>query len=375
MKKTIIIAGASCGWGHMQAAHNINKAVSCLRQDWHVETINIHEYLPRSLRFALNNGWRFASSHLDGLYEEFYRYSVTNVNTKHLVGRLVRTSSQRVFENFRDHDIGVFIATHSIAASVGSLLKSRFQYKLCVAATDFVLHSMQIFPNVDFFYLPPMYRQVMDMTSTSENIEKKAQHTGIPIAPEFALHKDKETLRRRFGLSTDLSTILVSFGGTGLRAEKHIELFGNLLDLGLPLQFIVLAGQNHRFATAMRERYGNNKYRDRFKIYNYLDDVSDFYGVADLFIGKAGGLTISEALAAGLPIIIVDALPGQETFNVEVISSNKLGCYVSNLKDLVSEIKDFLYQGMTSSLEKNMDKFARPHSSMNVARHIAGLAV
>jgi processive 1,2-diacylglycerol beta-glucosyltransferase len=377
MKKKIIIAGASFGWGHMQAANNINKALSCLEQGWHIESINIFDYLPLGLKPVLSDGWRFASAskYFDRLYNEFYRYTVSRASTRRIVETLVKSTAQQIAQDFECSEISVFIATHSIAALIGSILKPQLKYKLCVAATDFVLHPMQTFPNVDFFYLPPRHRQFASANFGPECLEEKAQLTGIPIAPEFALRKDKEILRRLFGLSPNLCTTLVSFGGTGLRAERHINLFDSLLNYGLPLQFLVLAGQNRRFATLILNRYKNSKYRERIKVYNYLNDVSDFYAVADLFIGKAGGLTLSEALASGLPIIIIDALPGQEIFNMEVLSSNNVGHCTDNLTDLINLIKQLLLNDLASSVKSKLHGWARPHSSFDVAKHVIGLAM
>jgi processive 1,2-diacylglycerol beta-glucosyltransferase len=370
MKKTIIIASASSGWGHVQAANNIDKALSSLGQGWHIEDVNIFDYLPSAIRLVFNDGWRIASKHSDWFYNEFYRYSVSKRSVRQLTEKLVGSAVQRLARNFEHSEVSVFIATHSIAAMVGSLLKPYLEYKLCVAATDFVLHPMQVFPNVDFFYLPPVYHKVVTAQYDLECIDKKIQHTGIPIAPEFALYKDKEVLRKQFGLSANLYTVLFSFGGTGLRADKHINLFENLLKLDLPLQFLVLAGQNYHFAEAMRNKYENSKFKDRVKVYNYLGDVSDFYAAADLFIGKAGGLTLSEALASGLPIIIIDALPGQEAFNVEVLSSNNLGHSIGCLSDLAELISSFLSGRLGSSLRNDLHFLARPHSSLDVAKHI-----
>lgn len=373
MSKTIIVAGASSGWGHMQAANNINQALSRLEPGWRVESINVFDYFPRGLKLILDDGWRLASKHIDLIYDGLYCRAVSWRCTKQLANVLVRSAARSIARRFEQSDVSVFIATHSMAALVGSLLKPRLGCKLCVAATDFVLHPMQVFPNVDFFYLPPVYRQVSNGRAGLGGLEQKVRLTGIPIAPEFAVRKNKAVLRERFGLSGDLYTILVSFGGTGLRGERHIHLYEQLLSYGLPVQFLVLTGHNQRFAAAMRDRYTGSKYESRIKIHNFLSDVGDFYAAADLYIGKAGGLSISEALAAGLPIVIIDSLPGQETFNIEMISSRHLGHRITNQVDLISLVNSYLCDGLNSSLKTNLDTYARPDSSMSVAKHIFAL--
>lgn len=372
MRKTILIVGASVGWGHMQAAVNVANALSRERRDFCIRVIDIFDYLPPSLRVIYKDGWQFASCHLKWLYGRFYRRSMSRASSRRVMGILVQAAAHRFARDFDHSEISVYVATQGVAASVGSLLKEVYHWKFCVVATDFVLHSLQVFPNVDYYYLPPGCQMSVD-PSTAEGLRESARTTGIPIAPEFGLKKDREALRQQFGLSRDLATVLVSFGGAGLRAERHVSLFEILLNLGLPLQFIVLAGRNARFAGAMRRRYGNSKHKDRIKVFDYLNDVSGLYGAADFFMGKAGGLTVSEALASSLPMVIIDTLPGQEDFNAQVISSHGLGHQIRNQTQLAEWINSFLLSETSTASKCNINGFARPDSSMEIARHIAAL--
>src|SRR5206468_6300898 len=233
---------------------------------------------------------------------------------------------------FRDFPPDAFIATHSFAASVGSRLKERFSFNLIVVATDFVLHSMHIQRNVDFLCVPPAYESTFCQTGLVHHAATILD-TGIPISHRFATPRDPQSIKNRLQLSPELFTVLVSFGGTGLRAERHVRVFDDLLAAGLPIQFIVLAGHNAHFAQVLRS-CSSDKWKHRIKVFDFVDDVADFYSAADIFLGKAGGLSISEAMVSGLPIIIVDTLPGQEDANLRMLLSHGLGIDARQRRDL-----------------------------------------
>ena len=45
--------------------------------------------------------------------------------------------------------------------------------------------------------------------------------------------------------------------------------------------------------------------------------MDQYMAASDLLIGKAGGLTTSEALARSLPMVLIDPIPGQEERNAD----------------------------------------------------------
>lgn len=370
MTKTIIIAGSSLGFGHTKAAHNLTEAILQTECDWQVEVLDLFDFLPKSVSVLTQKSWRFASTNVTGLYSRLYDNSVNHPVAQLAVGMLAHSVTKRIVQSL-GHPPDVFVATHSFAVPVGSRLKELFNCKLCVVTTDFVLHQMHVFPNVDFLCVPPAYEcnaNVDELSNRGAVID-----TGIPIATDFATHKDSKELRDKFDLSHNLATVLFSFGGSGLGADRHIELFSQLLDAGLPIQFLVLAGQNTRFANAVRQRYCTSKFKHRIKVYDFVDSVSEFYAVADIFVGKAGGLSISEALAVGLPILIIDLLPGQEEYNLKVLRSNGAASYVPNIGQLQGQIE--LLLNRVCGTGKTLHDLARPLSSHTVANRVASLAI
>ncbi len=367
MKPTILIASGSSGWGHIKAAHNIASAIHGFAVDWNVECIDVFSYLPTALRYLYLWLWRFASCHIDDAYTRVYR-KFTVGEPLGMFRRAFCNSIARVLEEeYKGKKLYAYVATHSLAAAVGSILKERVGCRLGVVATDFVLHSQQVFKNVDFYCVPPIYETLVAPERISL-LDGKLHRTGIPIGPEFALKKDHENIASRLGFGRSRITVLFSFGGSGLRANRYIGLFKELFSLQIPIRFVVLTGQNSRFASLLRASYSGSQYSKDMKIFGYMEDVSDLYAAADLFLGKAGGLSISEALAIGLPIGLIDALPGQESYNVDVITRHGVGRYLRNTWEVAEWISAL---GKTTPNRGGQSlSVAKPWSSIEVASGI-----
>ena len=62
-------------------------------------------------------------------------------------------------------------------------------------------------------------------------------------------------------------------------------------------------------------------------VYNFVSDMPRLMKAADLLVTKAGGLITTEGLACGLPSLIIEYIPGQETGNVDYVAENGAGVY------------------------------------------------
>jgi len=55
------------------------------------------------------------------------------------------------------------------------------------------------------------------------------------------------------------------------------------------------------------------------RLFGYVQQVHELMAVSDLLISKPGGLTTSEAVSLGLPMLLYRTLPGQEQDNAEYL--------------------------------------------------------
>ena len=124
---------------------------------------------------------------------------------------------------------------------------------------------------------------------------------------------DREREREALGLDPRLPVFLLMFGGEG--SSKMLQIARNLNQSGLPLQIIAICGKNQR----LRADLQNMPRTIPIHIEGFTKDVPRFMRLSDVFVGKPGPGSISEAIAMGLPVIVENnlwTLP-QERYNAE----------------------------------------------------------
>ena len=107
-------------------------------------------------------------------------------------------------------------------------------------------------------------------------------------------------------------------GGAGIGGMEILA--AELLKLNEDFQLVTLAGRNRELLAAL-EGIAMEHQGKLFPI-GFSSEVERIMAVADLVITKPGGLTTSECLAMGLPMIIVSPIPGQEERNADFLLEN-----------------------------------------------------
>ena len=107
-------------------------------------------------------------------------------------------------------------------------------------------------------------------------------------------------------------------------------------------------------------------------VFGYVTNMDECMNASDLIISKSGGLTVSEALAKGLPMIIVKPIPGQETRNAEVIEKYNIGIRLINLDDITGQISSFLAddQKKLKQMKENTTRIAKPDAAEKISKWV-----
>jgi processive 1,2-diacylglycerol beta-glucosyltransferase len=93
---------------------------------------------------------------------------------------------------------------------------------------------------------------------------------------------------------------------------------------------------------------------------------------ADVLVGKGGGLTVSESLAKHTPMIVFEAVPGQETRNASVLEKEGAGLVADSLEDAIAKVESLAKDpSKLEALRHAAQRMARPRA----ARHVAELAL
>ena len=181
---------------------------------------------------------------------------------------------------------------------------------------------------------------------------------------------DKEAFGRRLGLDAHVPTVLVMGGGQGLGPMK--DAVKSMLFLERPLQIIVIAGTNVKLARWLKKVQRRTSKMVIF--YDYADNVDELMEVSTLIISKPGGMTTSECLAKGLPMVIVDPIPGQEERNSRFLVSNGIAVRVDDKNRIGSAIDALLNDpAKIKAMRGAALAKGRPMAAEHIARFVLDL--
>jgi processive 1,2-diacylglycerol beta-glucosyltransferase len=109
------------------------------------------------------------------------------------------------------------------------------------------------------------------------------------------------------------------------------------------------------------------------KIVGFTTEMERWMAASDLLVGKAGGLTSSEAMASGLVMVIVNPIPGQEERNSDHLLEEGVAVRCNNLPALAYKIDTLLSdKARFDRMRQAVLRLARPNAAADVVSQVSG---
>jgi 1,2-diacylglycerol 3-beta-galactosyltransferase len=226
------------------------------------------------------------------------------------------------------------------------------------------LHRIWFNTDVDNFVVPNSY--VKDLAISYGIDAQKILNLGIPVHPKIALlTQSKEQLRKELGWEAGKITIL-AVGSK--RVEHFIEMLDILNHSGFQLQLVIVAGKDQDLFKELQE----NEWHQKALVYEFVDEMPKFLKAADIILCKAGGLIVTESLASGLPLLLIDVIPGQETGNAEFVVENKAGFWIKSQIELLSSLCHLFLEKnkQLKEMQASAFKLGKPQAAFSIAEKI-----
>ena len=139
------------------------------------------------------------------------------------------------------------------------------------------------------------------------------------------------------------------FGGGefGLGKTHTLNIFKSFVEDFNDIQIVAISGKNEKMKQEFETLVNSLNKNDSVKILEYTDKVAELMSISDLVVTKPGGLTTTESLVSGLPIIIINPIPGQEEENAEFLENNKVAIWIKKDDDV-----KFILNDLFSNQEK-----------------------
>jgi len=323
-KKKILILMADAGLGHRSASDALRDALQIQYGDACEVTINNpldHPKTPKFLRKSQSD-YDEIIKHLPDLYKAGYEISDGILPVNLIEGGLIVALYIPMHEIILEHQPDLILLTYPMyQAPLSAILalNPKFQFPIVTAITDLVtVHHVWFDPNVTRCAVPT--EEVRQLALNAGLTEEQIIKTGIPVNPQISAlkQKDPQDLRRELGWDENLTPILV-VGSPRMSSSK--ELLLALDQAEADFQLILVAGGNEK----LHDQIQRTEWQHPAKIYNFVDDLPKMMRAAGMVVCKAGGLIVTESLASGLPLLLVDALPGQEIGNADYVLANGAG--------------------------------------------------
>ncbi|MCM8771318.1 MAG: glycosyltransferase, partial [Candidatus Omnitrophica bacterium] len=289
--------------------------------------------------------------------------------TKAIIHRINAPKLKAILDDFRP---GVIACSQAYPCGIVADIKKMYNLEIPLVAilTDYVPHSYWIYDTVDYYIVPS---EDIKIRLIEKGVEpSRIKSLGIPIDPKFNMPLDRKKIKLSLGLNLETPVILIMGGSHGLGPLKQI--LHHLDKSKLKFQEIVVTGINKRLFNYFKKRLG--KYKKEIKLFGYANNVNELMAVSDIIITKPGGVTISEAMAMGLPMIIMRPIPGQEENNTLYLTKQKAAIKVDEPKKIKEAVEDLLSQpDKLKQLSSAARKMSNPAASMNIAKLLLELCV
>lgn len=319
-KKRVLILSEGFGSGHTQAGHAL--AAGLKRKNPHIRTkvLELGSFLNPTVAPLILSAYRMTVNASPALVGHFYRRKYEKP-----VGRLTRLALHKMFYQHAVDVIAqlqpdLIVCTHPIPSAIVSYLKlaTGLDVPLCTLITDYDAHGSWMSPGVDQYLVSaPEVKALLVQRGVAP---AKIQVTGIPVHPDFWSKQEKVSAREELGLK-NMPTALVMGGGWGLLFSE--ELLAKLASWREEIQIVCCMGSNEKLAARLRAHPALQ--HPNIKVIGFTREIGKWMDASDLLITKPGGMTCTEGMAKGIPMLFFESIPGQEEKNREYFVQHGFG--------------------------------------------------
>lgn len=374
MKKILIFYG-SYGGGHLSAAKSIRDYIEKNYSDSQVELVDCVEYVNKLFNKLTTKAYKDFSKNARWIWKHLY-YDSENGSLSRIcntINRLMAIKLNRLIQEFQPD---LIISTHPFSSQMCAILKEKgkLNCKVATILTDYAPHNQWLVKSefIDYYFVAQQ-GMVDDLVSRGVNRDK-IHVTGIPLSSRFLQSYNKQKILEDYGLTSDKNTILFFAGGEfGFGKDKTFNRLKAIIDNLPNLQVVAVAGRNEKMKERFDELVKTTRTESNVKILSFTNQVPELMSVSDLVITKPGGLTTTESLASGLPLIIIDPLPGQEEENAEFIENSGAGIWVKdsdNIETILLNI--FNNPDKLENMKSKARLIAKKNSTQNIVETLLG---
>lgn len=367
----ILVLSASIGSGHVRAAEAI--CASAARHDFSgsVSHLDAMQFMSPLYRKIYSDFYLFLVNRYPGVWGYIYRKADQAVRRGILHGMrsgIERMAAMRLMKEISRRRPDAIICTHFLPAEILAhmIRHANLDCPVWVQVTDFDLHAAWVHHGVSGYFTA---NQEISFLLQKQGVSAHKIHvTGIPVMPAFSLPLDRAECAAELGLNPQRMTVLLSGGGEGM--GRLDELAARLLMLKPTLQLIVMAGRN---ALALSKLQALAlRYPGRLVPLGFTTQVERVMASCDFAVIKPGGLTSSECLVMGLPMVLSAPIPGQEERNADYLLEQGVAWKAPDINSLEYRVRElFRSPAKLEAMRARAKALGKAHAARDVLNNLA----
>ncbi len=365
-KKRILILTADAGFGHRSAANAIQAALE-VKHAAECECLILNPLDDKRAPFFLRDSGADYDRLIrtaPQLYRLGYEASDNDIPTQIMESALTLGLYEIMQDMVKEHNPDAIVTTYPLyqAPLISYFKLNKYYVPLLTVVTDLVsVHRMWFASGIEQCLVPTS--EVEALAIKYDLPHSRIHITGIPVSPDFKLKKrSKKEMRKELGWDPNLPTFL-AVGSR--RVDQLVEMLNVINHFGSKLQVVAVAGKDEELFGELNKV----EWHIPAHVYDFVENMPELMMAADAIICKAGGLIVTESLACGLPILLIDVIPGQEEGNRDYVVEHDAGAMIDSPMQMLETLSHWVADGGKElrQVACNSRRVGKPNSAFEVA--------
>ncbi len=360
----VLIVSVRAGAGHLKAAEALEAAFARYQPQAEIKNVDLLDYSSELIKYLYGKLYLDVVKVIPELYAYSYKHYESSKKFTKPRFLIDKFNFSDMFEVVEDFNPDIVVATHFISLAVleNYRRKKKGKFRIAGTLTDYEFHPVWLVPRIDLFFAAT--EEVMNSLLFYGIPSEKIVTSGIPVHPNFSEEKDRQGLLARHALNNQSPVILISAGSFGVTPlAEVIADFGTIQE---GFQIVVVCGRNARLRKELEIKQESEPRLK--KVFGFVDFMDELMALSDLLITKPGGITVSESIAMGVPMILIEPIPGQEEANADYLVEQGAGVKARNLPVLLHKLGLLIKNpDRLAEMSRRAKAISRPYAAKTIA--------
>ncbi len=323
---SVLIVTASFGAGHTSVSNSLREAFAA-RGVANVSILDFYElvspFFNKVSRFVYSTGTTWTPA----IYGAAYKKVNALAPDSWVHAAADRFGRDELATKVSTEAPDIVLFTYPAPGGVLTVMRQKglFNGFLATVITDYCVHSGWLHNPVDL-YLVASKEIKADLVNRGVG-RAHVEISGIPIDIGFGA--------RLGGANNVFQCPLVLFAAHGYRTNDALNVARTLSRSAPAAKIMVLYRKNEMLARRLGELAGSGN----IDLVSFAPDLGKLMSQADVMVSKAGGLTMTEAMVSGLPVIVWRPVPGQEAENARFMARSGTALLADTMPELAAALK------------------------------------